>query len=491
MPGTKSSAGGLAHSARKASQACVRARAALETSAFPTVLYIGLDNHIVFNTDYAVQGTVPHFLLFNAEVDRVPDEYANVVSVTSARMPTTGRDAVAFFAKKGSFDRLIDAALASKSAILIQVPLARDDDAPSAAQFELLHMLRYLGAKSRSGVIQTQVDSNTDVHSRILVVQNIASKGTRSGPDDVVRLVSTFGGCTSGYVLQRSLVPVVAFGKLWFRAGCWTAGAVCDVDFSDDIVAQKHRARARVERDSRRDSAPGDGGDDEGDDEGDASLETMRDRTLGAFTQLSDSLPRPRAVSETTTCLHSQCPIPPVAMKTQEGIEVTETTKTPRGEMIADVTATSGDAAVAAPNTSEAHLDEDDADLVHDAGRADDAGLVDDASDPTALIDDLALSAPVVLIGRSTCPHCVRATDALRRDDAVGQGLRVVDIEQTDQGEQIRMALRGMGHNTVPQVFVNGVHIGGADDTLHKLRTGDVRRRLMVPRDDPLDAPLF
>ncbi|MBM3617191.1 MAG: glutaredoxin 3 [Alphaproteobacteria bacterium] len=58
------------------------------------------------------------------------------------------------------------------------------------------------------------------------------------------------------------------------------------------------------------------------------------------------------------------------------------------------------------------------------------------------------------------CPYCVRAKSLLQKK---GQSFREIDV--TNDAEQ-RAALieKSGGQRTVPQIFINGQHIGGSDD---------------------------
>lgn len=62
------------------------------------------------------------------------------------------------------------------------------------------------------------------------------------------------------------------------------------------------------------------------------------------------------------------------------------------------------------------------------------------------------------------CPYCVRAKNLLQKK---GVAFREVDV--SDDAE-LRVALveKAGGQRTVPQIFINGQHIGGSDD-LHAL----------------------
>jgi glutaredoxin 3 len=62
------------------------------------------------------------------------------------------------------------------------------------------------------------------------------------------------------------------------------------------------------------------------------------------------------------------------------------------------------------------------------------------------------------------CPYCVRAKDLLKR-----KGVEVTEIRvDLDDAKRDEMLARAEGRRTVPQIFINGTHVGGSDD-LHAL----------------------
>lgn len=72
----------------------------------------------------------------------------------------------------------------------------------------------------------------------------------------------------------------------------------------------------------------------------------------------------------------------------------------------------------------------------------------------------------VVIYGRPGCPFCVRAKQFA---DGISQSNEKFDYEYVDMQEQdIPMEylcdLAGKPVRTVPQIFINGAHIGGCDD---------------------------
>jgi glutaredoxin 3 len=73
------------------------------------------------------------------------------------------------------------------------------------------------------------------------------------------------------------------------------------------------------------------------------------------------------------------------------------------------------------------------------------------------------------------CPYCHRAKRLLRR-----KGIPFREIGVTFHPDRRReMARRANGRNTVPQVFIDGEHIGGCDELVALERAGglDVKLR--------------
>jgi glutaredoxin 3 len=72
------------------------------------------------------------------------------------------------------------------------------------------------------------------------------------------------------------------------------------------------------------------------------------------------------------------------------------------------------------------------------------------------------------------CPYCARAKALL---DSKGAAYENIDImEQPDRRDE--MVERAGGRTSVPQIFINGEHIGGSDD-LHALdRAGNLDAKL-------------
>lgn len=68
--------------------------------------------------------------------------------------------------------------------------------------------------------------------------------------------------------------------------------------------------------------------------------------------------------------------------------------------------------------------------------------------------------AQVEIYTTQVCPYCVRAKDLLQRKGVTPVEIRV-DI---DDAARDAMLQRANGRRTVPQIFIDGVHVGGCDD---------------------------
>ena len=68
--------------------------------------------------------------------------------------------------------------------------------------------------------------------------------------------------------------------------------------------------------------------------------------------------------------------------------------------------------------------------------------------------------AKVEMYTKTTCPYCIRAKSLLRQ-----KGVELQEIVVDFGGEtKQEMVSRAGGRMTVPQIFINGKHVGGCDD---------------------------
>jgi glutaredoxin 3 len=75
-----------------------------------------------------------------------------------------------------------------------------------------------------------------------------------------------------------------------------------------------------------------------------------------------------------------------------------------------------------------------------------------------------------------TCPFCLRAKALLNR-----KGIAYTEYAiDGDEAARERMAARAGGRRSVPQIFINGQHIGGCDDLYNLERSGELERLLQA-----------
>ncbi len=81
--------------------------------------------------------------------------------------------------------------------------------------------------------------------------------------------------------------------------------------------------------------------------------------------------------------------------------------------------------------------------------------------------------AKVEIYTKSWCPFCARAKDHLDR-----KGVNYEEIDVTsDSVRELEMVNRSARH-TVPQIFIDGYHLGGSDDLLAAEISGHLDRLL-------------
>lgn len=68
--------------------------------------------------------------------------------------------------------------------------------------------------------------------------------------------------------------------------------------------------------------------------------------------------------------------------------------------------------------------------------------------------------ADIEIYTKFLCPYCTRAKALL---GSKGAAFQEIDVTM-DAGQRQIMIERSNGRTTVPQIFINGQHIGGSDD---------------------------
>lgn len=84
--------------------------------------------------------------------------------------------------------------------------------------------------------------------------------------------------------------------------------------------------------------------------------------------------------------------------------------------------------------------------------------------------------ADIEIYSTAVCPYCIAAKNLLK---AKGLDWREIRID-TDPAARTTMLERSSGRRTVPQIFINGTHVGGFDDLAKADRDGTLAKLLQA-----------
>ena len=79
----------------------------------------------------------------------------------------------------------------------------------------------------------------------------------------------------------------------------------------------------------------------------------------------------------------------------------------------------------------------------------------------------------VLLYGTSWCPDCRRAKALLTK-----KGVAVTEVDIEASAETRKAMIDVSGRSTVPQIFINGTHVGGSDDLAELEANGELDKLL-------------
>lgn len=84
--------------------------------------------------------------------------------------------------------------------------------------------------------------------------------------------------------------------------------------------------------------------------------------------------------------------------------------------------------------------------------------------------------ADIEIYSTATCPYCVAAKNLLQSKGLAWRELRI----DVDPAARRAMLERAPGARTVPQIFINGTHVGGFDQLAAAERTGRLAELLQA-----------
>ncbi len=76
----------------------------------------------------------------------------------------------------------------------------------------------------------------------------------------------------------------------------------------------------------------------------------------------------------------------------------------------------------------------------------------------------------IIIYTTNYCPYCVKAKMLLDR-----KGLKYTEIDVTNKpDERTKLVEKANGRKTVPQIFIDDIHVGGCDDLYAKEKAGEL-----------------
>jgi glutaredoxin 3 len=81
----------------------------------------------------------------------------------------------------------------------------------------------------------------------------------------------------------------------------------------------------------------------------------------------------------------------------------------------------------------------------------------------------------IIMYTTTYCPYCVKAKELFKRKGITN--IKEIDVTNSDSLREEMMQKSG-GRKTVPQIFINGKHIGGCDDTYALDSNGELEKLL-------------
>ncbi|CAK9295272.1 unnamed protein product [Gordionus sp. m RMFG-2023] len=92
---------------------------------------------------------------------------------------------------------------------------------------------------------------------------------------------------------------------------------------------------------------------------------------------------------------------------------------------------------------------------------------------PAEIVKHYIDSNKVIIFSKTTCPYCSGVKDFFRKEKIP---FEAVELDVVENGDKLQQALLDMtGQRTVPNIFVNAVHVGGSDKLFKLAEKGKLR----------------
>ncbi|MFV0543068.1 MAG: glutaredoxin 3 [Marinicella pacifica] len=84
------------------------------------------------------------------------------------------------------------------------------------------------------------------------------------------------------------------------------------------------------------------------------------------------------------------------------------------------------------------------------------------------------MSNEIIVYSTQVCPYCVAAKNLLKN-----KNLRFTEVLVDKNPEQRAIMIEKSGRTSVPQIFINGTHVGGFDDLSARVRNNTLQELLV------------
>ena len=91
-------------------------------------------------------------------------------------------------------------------------------------------------------------------------------------------------------------------------------------------------------------------------------------------------------------------------------------------------------------------------------------------------VQELINNNKVMIFSKSYCPFAGRAKKLFSDAQVAG---KIIELDQVAGGDAMQNALKDLsGQRTVPNIYINGKHLGGCDDTVAAFGNGKMKEML-------------
>ncbi|UZJ54109.1 hypothetical protein CBS101457_003429 [Exobasidium rhododendri] len=92
-----------------------------------------------------------------------------------------------------------------------------------------------------------------------------------------------------------------------------------------------------------------------------------------------------------------------------------------------------------------------------------------------SVAEKLISDSKVAVFSKSYCPYCKKAKSVIQSFNVPGVG--IIELDEESEGADIQAYLADKtGQRTVPNIFIDGKHIGGSDDLAKLNSSGELQK---------------